>query len=123
MHYKDTYKEISLTSEVLGASPWKQIQLLLDKMKRCIKEACTAIRNKNIEIKVENITRAHDIVIYLRDCLDFEANRELSDKLDGIYRHLGHLLFQANAQNDTLSLEEALQIMDNLLNWWSKVES
>lgn len=122
MHYTNTYKEIGLTSEVLGATPWKQIQLLLNKTKHCIAEAHTAIENKNVTVKIAKINKAHDIIVYLRSCLDFEANPELSEKLEGIYRHLGTLLFQANAKNDAQPLDEASRITANLIDWWSKLE-
>ena len=97
MSYIDIYKDVSQTSEILGASPWQQIRLLLDKLKECIVIAQSAMKNGDIKLKCEKILRAEDIASYLQSCLNQEAEADLTNRLDGIYGHLQRLLFQANA--------------------------
>lgn len=123
MGYADTYREIGLSTEVMGADPWQQVKLLLDKLKACIVDADKALTQQDIALKCKKILRAHDIVIYLRESLNFEGDAVLAKKLDGIYGHMERLLFQANAKNDQSLLSEAATISQNLINWWTHVQS
>jgi len=123
MSHINTYKEIGLSTEVIDASPWKLIKLLLDKLMECINIAEQAIQNENNPLKNKKISRADAIVSYLQNLLNFEADKELSERLDGIYHHLLKLLFWANAKNDLEQLKEAKEITGNLIKWWDHVQS
>ncbi len=123
MSFINTYKDISVSTEVLGASPWQQIQMLLDKLKECIKLSEQAMHEDNVSLKCQKILRAEDIVCYLRECLQNDADKVLSQKLDGIYDHLQKILFLANARNDPQYLTAAAEITNNLIQWWTNAKS
>lgn len=117
----DTYKEIGITSEVLGASAQQQIKLILEKLNQDISSASNAIKNNDLILKCKKLANAHDIIVYLKDCLDFEADKEMASRLNGIYNHLIHILFWANAKNDINKLNEAKTIAENITTWWNNV--
>lgn len=121
MNMLETYSDIGAYSEVLGASQYRQIQLLLEKAVTELKIAIIALEEKNIAKKCESISKANDIVLYLRECLDFSADKSLATRLDGIYGHVIKLLFKANAKNNPEALAESLTVMTNVNSWWNHV--
>ncbi len=123
MSFINIYKDVSQTSEVLGASPWQQIKLLLDKLKECIVSAQSATQEGDIKLKCEKMLRAEDITSYLQSCLNLKVDTDLTTRLDGIYGHLQQLLFQANATNEPKHYDEALEITNNLIKWWKNVQA
>lgn len=123
MNMIETYSDIGAYSEVLGASRYRQIQLLLEKVVTELKIAIIALEENNIAKKCESISKANDIVLYLRECLDFSADKTLATRLDAIYGHAIKLLFNANAKNNADALAESLTIMTNVNSWWNHVST
>lgn len=123
MNYIDTYKDISISSEVMGASPENQISLLFEKLHQNILISIQAINTKNTALKCKRLANANDIVLYFIDCLDFNADPQMAETLNGIYHHLQKLLFWANAKNDLEKLNEAKTISQNLYTWWTNAIS
>lgn len=123
MSYIDTYKEIGLSTEVMGADSWQQVQLLLNKLMECINLAEKAMQDGQIKLKCEKILRAEAIVNYLINCLDFNADKDLCQRLEGIYNHVNYLLFWANAKNDPATYAQVREITHNLIQWWTHARS
>lgn len=121
MNVLDIYNDIGSYSEALGASGHRQIQLLLEKLLTDIKQGMAAMKNNDISKKCKCISSANNIVSYLRDCLNFEADPNLATKLDKIYGHLEDQLFIANAKNLDSALNDCLTIATNIKNWWDHV--
>ncbi|MGQ3891074.1 flagellar export chaperone FliS [Legionella sp. CNM-4043-24] len=121
MNRLDIYNEIGAYSEVLGAPGHRQIQMLLEKLLSDINQSLTAMKNNNITIKCKCLASAGSIVSYLRDCLNFDADPVLSEKLDNIYEHLEKQLFTANAKNNLEALQECQTIAVNIKTWWDHV--
>jgi flagellar protein FliS len=121
MNRINIYNEIGETSEVLGAPSHRQVQLLLEKLVNDIKQSMVALELNNITKKCKHVSSANNIVIYLQECLNFEADAALSVKLNGIYSHLGKQLFNANSKNDVEAFQECQTIATNIKTWWDNV--
>jgi len=121
MNGLNMYNEVSVYSEVLGASSHRQIQLLLDKLASQLHLAITAIENKQIPEKCKRISSANSIVMYLQDCLNFNDTSSIALKLSAIYAHLEKQLFIANAKSDPVILRECIVIVNNIQTWWNHV--
>lgn len=121
MNGLDIYNSIGAFSEVLGASGHRQIQMLFANLLTRIDQASLAIDNNNIVKKCSSISAANDIVIYLRECLNFSVDKTLATRLDRIYAHLEKQLFAANASNSKPSLDNCREIINNLKTWWDKL--
>ncbi|KGP63712.1 hypothetical protein EP47_04940 [Legionella norrlandica] len=121
MNHINTYKDINLTSEILGAPHYRHISILLERLLQNINGSLLAISENNITLKCKLLSNSYDIVSYFIDCLDFNADLEMAKKLEGIYSHLQKLFFWANAKGDLTKLNEAKFITENLITWWSKV--
>lgn len=118
----EIYSNIGAFSEVMGASGHRQIQMLFDKLLSRLNQANLAIDNNDIPKKCTSLSAANDIVIYLRECLDFSADKSLATRLDKIYAHLEKQLFIVNASNNKPALENCLEITSNLKTWWDKLD-
>lgn len=121
MNRAEIYSEIDAYSEVLGASPHRLIEMLIDKALVTIAQAEAAIKMDQSLQKRAAICKANDIVIHLRDCLDASVNPVLVKKIAGIYTHVERQLFRANSANDIAALKECATIMNNIKLWWSNV--
>lgn len=121
MNGLEIYSNIGAFSEVLGASGHRQIQMLLDKLLVRVHQASLAIDNNDVSKKCTSLSAANDIVVYLRDCLNFSADKALATRLDKIYAHLEKQLFTANASNSKPPLENCSEIINNLKTWWAKL--
>jgi flagellar biosynthetic protein FliS len=122
MDYLGIYKEIGQYSEALGSSHWQQIKLLFEKLSADLLHATTALQRQDIPLKCKKLVNAYEITLYLRDCLDFNINTELTERIDKILYHLQNTIFIANAQNDLDKIKNALIISQNLREWWSNVQ-
>ncbi len=121
MNYAELYQEVGASSEILGASPWRLIDLLSQGLDEKISLAIAAINQQDVQLKCTSISKANDIIVHLRDSLNHESDKDLCTRLDGIYRHMEKLLFWANAKSDITKLEEAQKITHNLKTWWGQV--
>lgn len=121
MNHVKMYQDVGLYSEVLGASNYKQIELLIAKAKSCLHAAADAIENQDNPSKCKHLSRANDIVCYLRDCLSFDVEGDIAHRLDGIYAHLEKQIFWANAENSVEKLRGCEAIIVNIQTWWEKV--
>ncbi len=123
MNYAEVYKEVGVSSEILGASPWRLVDILYQHLGEKINVSLDAINQQNMELKCMAIIKANDIIVHLRETLDHNADKDLCSRLDGIYKHMEKLLFWANAKNDEIKLQEAQKITENLRNWWRQVNA
>ncbi|MHB1221447.1 MAG: flagellar export chaperone FliS [Gammaproteobacteria bacterium] len=114
------YKEIDITTDVMTASAHRLIQLLLN---RCLEHMQTT--KKQIEAnllreKCASISKATDILEYLRLCLNMEdaKAKTISVTLDQLYTYIEKLLLLANLQNDTTHIDEAMKLLRNIKEGW-----
>lgn len=117
------YSDIEVSSEVMGASNHKQIQLLLDKCLQQIRASKQNILAKNIKKKIRSIESAKDIVNYLRGCLNFEDEqaKDLSTLLDSVYDFLDRSLRFAALRNDVEYLDQADLVLSNIKEGWDGI--
>jgi flagellar protein FliS len=121
MNNVQIYQDVSLYSEVLGASSKVHIQLLLDKSIGLINRAAIALEEGAIAQKCRLISQANDIVLYLQDCLNHHAEPEYAAKLQQLYQHIEQQLFIANSKNDAVALQICETMLENLALWWKKM--
>lgn len=117
------YQDIELNTEVMTASNHKLIQLLIDK---CLSEMNLAqiyMETKDVQKKLKSISKAMDIIGYLRMCLRFDDKNahDMATLLDSIYDYLERTLLQANMTNDVKFLDEARKILMNVKSGWDGI--
>lgn len=117
------YEEIELNTEIMTASSHKLIQLLINKCMQEINTAQIHIENKDITKKLKSISKAMDIIGYLRMCLKFDDKNahELALQLDAIYDYMERTLLQANIDNDVKLLNDAKRALVNIKEGWDGI--
>ena len=114
------YSHIEVTTEVASASSHRQIQLLLEKLLHHLEMAKVCITANQMKKKHEVISKALDIILYLRSCLNFkeEAALALSNQLDGIYQFSEKNLLLANLKNNTQFIDEIIKPLNDIKIGW-----
>lgn len=117
------YSDIEISTDVLTASSHRLIQLMLDKCAQHIELTKTYIMVNDISKKAHSISKALDIVEYLRLCLnhDDEKAKELSALLDSLYAYMQENLMQANVTNNIKFLDEAKKVLMEIKSGWDGI--
>ncbi len=117
------YTDIEASSEVMSASGYRLIQLLFEKFLQQINLAKTHLNN---DAKLERnncITKANDIITYLRSCLNFdESTNEFSTQLNLTYVNVQRCLINATLKNDVEYLELASMMITNVKSGWDQIK-
>lgn len=118
-----SYEEIGVTTDVLTASPHKLIELLLDKCFLQIQLSKKYLNENNIKQKCQCISKAIDIVSYLRLSLNFDdpQAKKLSEELDKIYSYIDNTLLKANLHNSVEKLDEAEKLLETIRSAWKQI--
>ena len=86
-----------------------------------LQAAIEEINDGNIAKKAEHLSRALAIVLELQASLDMEQGGEIAANLNDLYDYLVSDLLMANLKNDTQKIEEALKVVEPLLEAWTEI--
>ena len=119
------YRDVEVDSEVASASNHRLIQLLMEKCLEKMTEAENSITDNDVITKCKAISKAMDILGYLRACLNFkdEATVEMSNLLDSIYDFLERNLLMANMKNDVEYIQQCRRILKNVKSGWDSIST
>ncbi len=100
-----------LRDAVMTATP-EQLQLMLyDGCIRFALQARDAIDKKDYETAYEKLTRAQHIMLEMQNGLDYDANRELCERVGSIYGFLYRKLVDACVNRDQSAIDDALKVL------------
>jgi len=116
-----------LEREVLEGSSLDHIILLYSKAINSLKIAKRAIveglnSSEAVKVKVENLSKAVDILIYLTAILDLEKGGEIAKNLKEIYESLINGLIEVNLTNNLKPLEDTLEVLERLRSAWVEIK-
>jgi flagellar secretion chaperone FliS len=112
------YQQVSINSAVLGASPHRLIQMLMEGVLEQIAVAKKGVVINEIALKSHSIGRAIDIIGGLQGALNKEAGGEIAENLDSLYDYMVRRLLVANTQNDETILDEVTNLMLQIKMGW-----
>ncbi len=113
------YRQMSVDTDVLAASPHQLITLLFDGALRSVDTAVAQINAGDIEGKGRSITKAIEIVGGgLAASLDMKKGGELAVQLASLYDFVVRQLVDANIGNDTAKLGEARKVLSQMRQNW-----
>ncbi|MGC8871949.1 MAG: flagellar export chaperone FliS [Caldimicrobium sp.] len=116
-----------LERQVLEGSPLEHLILLYGKALNSLKLAKNAIESglndpDTVKTKVENLSKAMDILIYLQAILDLEKGGEIAKNLKEIYQTLIQALLEVNFSNNLKPLNDSIEILEKLRNAWMEIK-
>ena len=104
-----------IANRVAAATPMELTQLLYEGTAQAVRDAIAAHRAGDILARGNCVTRAVEILGELRFSLRRDVAPQYCDTLSGLYGYLQTRLIQAHAQKSESMLEEALRLIETLL--------
>ena len=114
---KNAFQKYKATS-VQSASREKLLLMMYEGAIRFVKQAITAIEQKQIAEKGTNIGRAYDVIMELNNTLDHKVGGEISKNLEQLYMYMTEQLTKGNIDNNTENLKNVLKILETLYDGW-----
>ena len=116
------YQQVSVESQLAGASPHHLVAMLFDGFMEAVAQAKGALRTKNHALKGQAIGRAVRIVEEgLRASLDTRAGGTLARDLADLYSYVTLRLTVANLRNDEAALDECQRLLQPLRQAWHSI--
>jgi flagellar protein FliS len=100
--------------QVLAASPARLTVLLFEHLEVVMRRAQTAIRNDQIEQRVEHLGRAREILSELLCTLDLDRGGEIAVDLSMLYSFLLGELLDVGMKRDAIRLGRLIGIVHTL---------
>lgn len=101
----------------------KLIVLLYEGAIKFLLNAQEAIREKNIVKRHNNIYRVLDIIVELRNSLNFSLGGQIATSLNALYLFMERHLITANIQNDAQKIQEVINMLSSLKEAWEAIAS
>lgn len=112
------YQQVSVSSSVMGASPHRLVQMLMEGALERIAQAKEGMARNDIALKGQNIGHAIHILGGLQGSLSKEAGGEIAQNLSSLYDYMVNRLVIANSRNDETVLDEVSGLMIELKMGW-----
>ena len=116
------YQKVGLASAVEHASPKQLISMLLEGALTALAKAKGAIDRSEIEVRTEQLNKASDIVLGLKDFLDLENGGEVAANLDALYDYMVRTIMQANRENNGEQVQEVMNLLLEVKTGWDQME-
>lgn len=110
-----------LAAQVLGASPNRLIEMLLEGAIKQTKIAIYSITNNQIDRAHQQLINAQEIVSELESVLDVETGGEIATQLKSLYVFIYEQLVAANVKKEIAPIEKAQQLLNELLGTWKEL--
>lgn len=115
------YRQLSVETEALSASPHRLIGMLLQGARDRLRTAKVQIKNGDEARKGESISSALAIIGALQGSLNLEKGGEIAANLDALYDYMLRVLPMANLENDAGRLEEVDRLLGEIQAGWDGI--
>lgn len=119
--YARQYRETSLDSAVLGASPHRLVALMLGGARTRLQRALACLEAGDLARKGQALQEASTIIGELDGSLDLGAGGEVADGLAALYDYAQRRLLEANAGNDPAPLREVDELLAGIESAWNAI--
>jgi flagellar protein FliS len=118
----NAYRQMSVDTDALAASPHELIVMLFDGALRALDTAAAQMRAGDIEGKGRSLSKAIEIVgSGLAASLDLKAGGEIAANLASLYDYLVGEIVAANRRNDADQLDRARQLLAQMRASWVEI--
>ena len=101
------------------SSKEQMLIMLLDGAVKFAKRGKLAIRDKDVKLAHESITRTQDIFTELKVTLDTSAG-EWAKQMFQVYSFINEKLLQANIKKDEAIMDEVIPLIEEVRNIWNE---
>ena len=119
--YANQYRQTSVTSAVMDASPHQLVSLMLAGARERTRLAAACLERGDLARKSQAISQTSAIIGGLNSTLDLEAGGEIASNLQALYDYLQRRLLEANAGNDAAPLQEVDELLGDIEGAWNAI--
>jgi flagellar protein FliS len=116
-----SYRKVSLDSEISVASPHRIIQLMFAGGLERLAQSRYAIENRDMNNKGLFIGKAIGIVNGLNNSLSMDEGGEIAGNLSQLYDFIIMKVTEANLKNDTQAIDDAVAVLRTLKEGWDAI--
>ena len=110
------YKEQS----ILTATPGQLVVMLYDGCLRFLHQAAFAMRDGDMAVSGNRLSRAEAIIDELLTTLDIEQGGAIASRLQGIYVFCNRQPIEARVQRDPALIEKVAELLGELRESWAQ---
>jgi len=115
------YKQVGVQAAIGNADPHTLIQMLIDGAIQRLNTAKMHMKQNNVSLKGENISKAISIIDGLRTSLDMEKGGDIAKNLESLYDYMQRQLLAANIGNKVENIDEVLSLMNEIRAGWTSI--
>nr|WP_296752660.1 flagellar export chaperone FliS [Thioalkalivibrio sp.] len=115
------YRNAGPLASVNEADPHHLVQMLFEGALDRIAIARGAMRQGDVAVKGERISRAITIIDGLRAHLDLERGGEIAANLRSLYEYMERRLAEANLRDDITILDEVANLLREVKSGWDAI--
>jgi flagellar protein FliS len=119
--FAQQYRQTSVTSAVLDATPHQLIALMLAGARERTRLAIAHLQRGDLSRKGQAITEASAIIGGLNGALNVDAGGEIAEGLQALYDYAQRRLLTANLDNDPAPLHEVDELLGEIESAWRAI--
>lgn len=118
-----SYRKVSLESEISVASPHRIIQLMFAGALQRLAQARYAIEQNDLANKGIYIGKAIGIVTGLNNSLNMDEGGQIANNLSELYDFMLRKISEANINNDVKAIDDVCDILRTIKEGWDAIPS
>ena len=115
------YSNVEQNVQAEYATPHQLTKMLFSGALRALAIAETAMKQKQFQLKGEQLARAINIIEGLDDSLDMEKGGELAENLGGLYQYMVKELYKSSFRNDPVIVREVSGLLREISSAWDQI--
>jgi flagellar secretion chaperone FliS len=115
------YSNVEQNVQAEFATPHQLTKMLFSGALRALAIAETAMKQKQFQLKGEQLARAINIIEGLDDSLDMEKGGELAENLGGLYQYMVQELYKSSFRNDPVIVREVTVLLREISSAWDQI--
>ena len=115
------YSNVEQNVQAEYATPHQLTKMLFSGALRALAIAETAMKQKQFQLKGEQLARAINIIEGLDDSLDMEKGGELAQNLGGLYQYMVQELYKSSFRNDPVIVREVTVLLREISSAWDQI--
>ncbi|MFP8843666.1 flagellar export chaperone FliS [Shewanella baltica] len=116
-----SYRKVSLESEITVASPHRIIQLMFAGALQRLAQTRYAMEQNDLVNKGVYIGKAVSIIIGLQNSLNMDAGGQIAKNLSDLYDFMLRKITEANLNNDVKAIDDVCDILRTIKEGWDAI--
>ncbi|VAW58858.1 Flagellar biosynthesis protein FliS [hydrothermal vent metagenome] len=115
------YKQVNIKASVENADPYTLTLMLFNGVVERLNTAKVHIKQNNIGLRGENISKAISIIDGLRVSLDMKKPSDIAKNLESLYDYMQRQLVDATVSNKPENIDEVISLMNEIRSGWVSI--